>query len=135
MSSPNVLPQYYIGQIEILDGDTQVLKRSEWTAIASTDSDLCDPPPRMGMNPATGKPMRLRLPPDERGVRVGDEYVGGFRWSGYDWKEGLGTVLVFAADGYEDEMRSIADRLADALKADFGVDDSLMHLGGKPEQQ
>ncbi|TWT79518.1 hypothetical protein CA13_09220 [Planctomycetes bacterium CA13] len=136
---PSELPQHYIGQLEIRDDGVQVLHRTNWTAIAETNPDLVEPPPRMARNPATGKPMLLQphmLPRDYRVVQLGDEFIGSFEWSFYEYDtvadDDLGVVLVSAAQGHEDAIRSMAVRFAATMNAQFTIDHSLV-LGKRCE--
>lgn len=130
-------PQYYIGQIEIQKDKNQVLRRAKWKAIVATAPELVDPLPRWGGNPATGKMMLLQphmLPPDDRAVRLDDKYIGSFRWSFFEYdpdsNDDLGVVLIYAVPGHEEVIRSMADRFAASMNANYGVDQSLMILDG-----
>lgn len=129
-------PLHYIGQLEKLQDEKQVLRRADWAAIALTDSQLIDPPSRMGMNPADGKPMQLRLPPDERAVAMDDKFIGSFCWSIYEspgpeWDDDLGVVLVSASRDQEPVVRAIAEEFAATMNASFGVDVSLIRMAGR----
>ncbi|GAA5504621.1 hypothetical protein [Novipirellula caenicola] len=117
---------HMLGQIQILKDDRQVLRRADWIAIAANNPALVDPPPRMGRNPADGKPMQLRLPPDDRAITIGGEFVGAFRWSSYeypgpDWEDDLGVVVVECAEGHEEHVKKIALEFAETMSADFVI--------------
>ncbi|QDV41587.1 hypothetical protein Enr13x_14300 [Stieleria neptunia] len=119
-------------RIQKVVGDMHQLRRSQWMAIAESDPELTDPPPRMGRNPANGQLMQLRLPPDERALETDGEIIGRFFWDtihypspgsdGPAWDDELGTVTANYALEHEDHVRSIAELFASIMDAELVLD-------------
>ncbi|MDM4019508.1 hypothetical protein [Roseiconus lacunae] len=113
-----------MAQIQIIDGEHHSLKRSAWISIATSDSALVAPPPRMGRNPANGKPMQLRLPPDERAVEINGEIIGRFCWYSYtypgpEWDDDLGVVCISFSPDHERSVFELAKKYASEMGADL----------------
>ena len=93
---------------------------NSWQDAYKSKPELEHAPPRPSRDPSTGKNVPLEMPPEQRAVKRGDEWVALFGWNSMaDDSNESGIVTVRVSPDAESEMIELAKELADKMESEF----------------
>ncbi|MEL6107331.1 MAG: hypothetical protein AAFU85_14930 [Planctomycetota bacterium] len=104
----------YIGYIAASAGAAP-LTRDGWLQLISDRSDLVRAPSRLVRNPATGRPIEARPPPDAVQLIRDDSNLGSFSWA----QDDSASVTVMCSDGNRELMAKAAREFAQMIGGVF----------------